>query len=686
MKNKMIKYGAVLGMALFSAFQPFAASPENAASAGLTAAKQDGGLRLIGNRENNWGRMVFPAAPGPDVEIAGTVRILKPAGLFSPPTPYWALNYRYLNEEPGYDFGVIVRAENTGVFYRFQFSTKWNEVALWKEGEPGIEPDAPAMPSGFFAAVKTNAGIRLNQDYAFSVRAVGSRLELTVNGTVLLSYEDKVLPLQNGGWGAAVFNEAEVQLTGFKAAGTAGGITVPERRRPDFRVVKWHRARGEATVIFDGDEPIATQAHGSAAWLTDVKFKPGYRAQMAWPFLYDNKFRTSMWKSLKVENDTVVGTVVPSVQSARAFKGGSTMTLRYDAQLDSYCYDIASETTFKRDNSETQVISRNSIYFANLYTYNPMPSSDDSVKVNYLDWSTASSPYRAALVKLTDGKVYRWPIHHFYASFVKPGTPGGSFWQCWNDTMALDGKTFFTMYPDKVSCPTLEMISAGGDGGSYELVLDSCCQFWDMHFWYRPIRDGKKLTEFTTGQTFRQEYRIFGLPAVEADRLAEGAPLLPNLDPAAERPYYVNGVNRFDRGGNVEETPGKLIWHGGAWDKTFGRGDKYSLRFDGNGSSNVFLGYNGDSAKGEKVRFSMWVKSEKPWNGPGVRFGIEGRGRFGGVDRQYSDYIVPNDREWTQLVYDFPYPTAQEVSVTIDSRGDGKVWIDDLEYQILERK
>ena len=75
---------------------------------------------------------------------------------------------------------------------------------------------------------------------------------------------------------------------------------------------------------------------------------------------------------------------------------------------------------------------------------------------------------------------------------------------------------------------------------------------------------------------------------------------LPNLDPAAERPYYVNGVNRFDQGGNVENTPGKLIWHGGAWDKSVGRGDNFSLRFDGNGSSNVFLGYNGSTAAAQK--------------------------------------------------------------------------------------
>src|SRR5690606_3791866 len=101
------------------------------------------------------------------------------------------------------------------------------------------------------------------------------------------------------------------------------------------------------------------------------------------------------WKSLKVVDDTVVGTIVPSVKSAGAFKGGAEFTLRYDRATDSYSYDVASRTTFKRDDSELQVISRNSIYFANLYTYNPMPTTDPSVKVNYLDWSTASSRYRA---------------------------------------------------------------------------------------------------------------------------------------------------------------------------------------------------------------------------------------------------------------------------------------------------
>ncbi len=689
MKQIIFKRAAAL-----SAFLGFAAClganlPDPASVSGLKNTRQGDAVLLEGNSENNWGSMMFPQTATPDQEIKGTFTITAPGKKFSPPTPYWPLNYHVVENEPGYDFAILVRSENHGVFYRFQFSTAWNEVSLWKEGLPGANPETPSIPSGFFAAVRNNAGIKLNQPRSFTVKVIGNKLELSLDGTPVLRYEDKVLPLAKGGWGISAFNGAGVKVSGLETSKASGSIDIPARKRPDFKVVNWHRGGSSSAVIFDGDEPIAFQSHGTAAWLTDIKFMPGYRAQAAWSFVFDNVSRASMWKSLAAAGDKVEGVVVVAGKGAVAFKGEVKLTLSYDAKQDVYVYDADKWITFKRDNSETKILRRNSIYFLNLYPYNSMPTTDDSVNVNYFNWSTASSPYKMALVKLNDGKPYRWPVHHFYQSFQKSSyKPGGSvFWQSWNDRMILDKKLYFILYPESVVCPSFELLDAGEAGQDYEFVLDSCCQYWDMHFWYRPLRNGKPLAEndFKTGNTFREKFRIFGTPAAAADALMKQSQLLPNLDPAVERPFYVNGLNRFQQGGNVENTPGKLIWDGGAWDKTFGRDDKSSLRFDGNGSSSVFLGYNGASASARKVQISFWVKSEKPWTGNGVRLAIEGRGRFGGTDRQWSPYVVPSDSEWKQLVYDFPYPTYYEVSVLIQSQGSGKVWVDDFEYKILEK-
>ncbi len=689
MKQMIGKCGMALSVFLGVAACMGASLPDPASVNGLKSTRQGDGLLLEGNRENNWGCMMFPPAASPDQELRGTFTITAPGKPFSPPTDYWPLNYHYVENEPGYDFAIVVRSENRGVFYRFQFSTRWNEVSLWKEGLPGTDPDAPSIPSGFFAAVKTNAGIKLNQPRSFTVKVIGNRLELSLDGTPVLRYEDKLLPLNKGGWGLSAFHGAGVNVTGLETFKASGNIEIPLRKRPDFKVVKWHRAGGEANVIFDGSEPIVCQTRGTAAWLTDMKFKPGYRSQLAWSFVFDNVTRASMWKSLAAAGDKVEGVVVVASKGAAAFKGEVKVTLSYDAERDVYVYDADKWITFKRDNSEAKITQRNSIYFLNLYPYNSMPTTDDSINVNYFNWSTASSPYKMALVKLNDGKPYRWPIHHFYNSFQKPSYKpgGGGFWQSWNERMVLDKKLYFILYPESVVCPSFELLDAGEEGESYEFVLDSCCQYWDMHFWYRPLRGGKALAEsdFKTGNTFREKFRVFGTPAAAADILMKQSQLLPNLDPAVECPYYVNGVNRFRQGGNVEATPGKLIWHGGVWDKTFGRDDKFSLRFDGNGNSNVFLGYNGASASAKKVQLSLWVKSEKPWTGNGVRIGFEGRGRFGGSDRQWSAYVVPDDKEWKQLVYDFPYPTSYECSVLIQAQGSGKVWVDDFEYKILEK-
>lgn len=637
-------------------------------------------FKLKGTKKDSWGYLYFADKGTPDIELAGTFKIIKAAKPYSIRCEYWPLNFHYSGDEPGYDFAIIARAENSGAFYRIQFSTTWNEVSLWKEGEPGSDPSAPSLPSGFFARVKTKTGIRLNRDYKFMLRVVDNKLEFFLNDKNVLSYEDKVLPLKKGGCGLGVFNGADVQITGLKSGKSNTAVTVKNVKRPDFKVVNWHGSQ----VIFDGEEPIARQAQGTAAWLTDVKYKPGYRAQQAWPFIFDNRDRASAWVELKATGNTVSGKVKSSRGSYKYVAGTGAFTLSYDAKNDVYSYDIKVNSTLKKDNKESRVYNHNQVYYANIYTYNPMPTTDKSVRVNFQNWSTASAPYQFAIVKLADGALYRWPIRHYYGGFVKAGYSGGSFWSVWNN-MKLAQDSCLIFYPEKVVSPKTQIVSVG-DNKANENIFDSCCQFWDMHFWYAPVENGKVKKEFKAGESFSAHYIVTGCPATEAGKLAQKAKPLPCFDLSIERPYYVDGVNKFDQGGNVMNTPGKLTWNGGCrWDKSTGRDDKYSMRMENNASCSVFIGYNGSSAESKKARISMWIKSDIPWNGNGVQIGLEGRGRFGGSDRQWGKAIVPSNKEWRQVVYDIPFPTYNLICVSLRSQGQGKVWIDDFQYEILEK-
>ena len=109
----------------------------------------------------------------------------------------------------------------------------------------------------------------------------------------------------------------------------------------------------------------------------------------------------------------------------------------------------------------------------------------------------------------------------------------------------------------------------------------------------------------------------------------------------------------------VEESACRLIFEEDyMWDKTVGRDDNFSLRMENNAKALVYIGYNGSSAKAKKAELSMWVKVSPDWRGTGIRFGVEGRGRFGGVDIQWDKYAKPKPGKWTQIKFAIPFPTA----------------------------
>jgi hypothetical protein len=215
-----------------------------------------------GTMSNSWGYATFPSATR-DLEIKGRFNILRPGKPYSfQYGSYFPMQYHYVVDQPGYDFGIVLRRQNSRTFYRIQFSTKWNEVALWKEGEPGTDPAAPPMPTGFFAAVKQDAGIKTGQDCAFTVKIAGSRLQLEIDDKPLLTYQDRVLPLESGRWGFGVTEGAQVRLSGLECGKVGGQTAMTAKKRPDLRVRTWH----EETVVFDGDEPVMRLVPANSVW------------------------------------------------------------------------------------------------------------------------------------------------------------------------------------------------------------------------------------------------------------------------------------------------------------------------------------------------------------------------------------------------------------------------------------
>jgi len=620
-----------------------------------------------GTMSNSWGYVTFPSTTR-DLQIRGTFNILrsgKPYSFWY--GSYFPMQYHYVVDQPGYDFGIVLRRQNSRTFYRIQFSTKWNEVALWKEGEPGTDPAAPPMPTGFFAAVRQGAGIKTGEDYAFTVKIAGSRLQLEINDKPVLTYQDKVLPLESGRWGFGVTDGAQVRLSGLES-GTAGGpVAMPAKKRPDLRVQTWH----EETVVFDGDEPVMRLVPANSAWCQDVKFKPGYRAQAAWPFILTHDDRNSTLHSVRLAGDTVECRVTD--QATENAEGTTLMVLRYDPAKDSYVYDFDKTLVIRKNDAWgiKQIGKHQGIFYYDIFTYNSMRTSEDSLKVSHDDLYTASSPYRMALVKGADGAPYRWPIHHFYGTFLKTGGDEFTF-----GDLAKDG--YFILYPEKVACPAMEIVSLGEN---YEPLLNHCVSYWDMHWGFTPLKDGQAGRSFKAGDIYRMRFRTLGYSPAAAEKLAAQAKLLPVLDPQIQRPYYVSGVNDFAKGGNVEETAGRLVWMGGGkWDKTVGRHDAFSMRMTDSESLHTYIGYNSMSAAAKKAELTAWVRTDREWKGPGIRLGIEGRGGFGNQDRQWSGFTLPKPGPWQKLTYAIPFPTVDLVCVWIETSGTGTLWVDDVQF------
>ncbi len=626
-----------------------------------------GNLRLEGINSNNWGCVTFPDNGVKNIEVKGTVNIARPGQWYAwTQRNYFPMQFCYATEQPGYDFGIMLRQENRSVFYRILFSTKWNEVALWKEGVPGIDPAAPTLPTGFFAAVKKYE-LKPGQDYVFAVKAVGNRLQVVLNGKTVLEYEDKVLPLDKGGFGFGIFNGAVVKIRGLAVQKASEAIEIAAQTHPQFRAEKWH----DDDVIFDGNEPIARFAHGTALWLVDVKLKPGYRPLTSWPHVFDNVTRSSRMRQIQCpDNSSVLYSFGISNQD---IVGQGTVTLVYDAPRDTYCYTVDKSMTFQR-NAENYHYYNGSIYYHNTYAYNSMPTTDATLPMSHLSLYTASSSYRMGLVKGADGTPYRWPIHH--SPWYRPWTTTLSQWDLAKDM-------YFIRYPEPVVCPAVEVVSLGED---YRPQANHCCSYWDMHFSFVPLKDGKPVATLKAGDVYREQYKMLGYPRAEADKLFEKSKLAPFLNPEIECPWYVPGLNTFARGGNVEQTAGREIWECGAgvtWDKTVGHNDAFSLKFMDNAMMDPLFGYNDEGMNADEWEISAWVKADQ-WEGAGVRIGIRRLQAQPQNVFEGSEFVRPKPGEWQKIAYTSKKPVSGNLYFMIQTSGKGVCWVDDVEFRKLK--
>jgi len=139
----------------------------------------EGGAWVASAPGDAWWRLLVGGPKRGDGAATVKLRVTKPTpagGYYDGPN---FRRYSCGERDGGYDAAVVLRYQSPNALYRFQLSTAYGELALWK-------------PSGGFLQVKPFA-FKPNETYELRVEASGQRLRASVNGNLLIEFQ-QVIP------------------------------------------------------------------------------------------------------------------------------------------------------------------------------------------------------------------------------------------------------------------------------------------------------------------------------------------------------------------------------------------------------------------------------------------------------------------------------------------------------------
>jgi len=580
---------------------------------------------------------------------------------------------------PGYEAALVARHGGEKQFYRLQFSTRWQEVALW-------EPTAGYL---FVAPCKLETG----RTYEVRWHLHGNHIQAWVDDAKVIDVWDRLKPFRAGKVGVGVY-DARVSFDQLRVESLAADAARDPGYRPYFQVKKWHHTSRDARSavalpldnsdwIFDGNEPVARITDTWVLSLDRAKLRPG-----CWPLMYTWLY-WDMHPYFKHCGELTACRVIkqggPELQmyfETRHPQADATnrrhMTLSYDAALDSYVWYFDCVAEFgpncpKKPPAELQVTDP---FVANCC------AAPKGVK----------RPWQAAwewLLLTGPGKrLYKNPLHHDQPYFLAE-----------RKVIAEGGFSAFVL--NEMLNPAWEMIE-NPDG----LVLEqaSCNWAYDHHLYYLFPKD----YELKPGTRLRSVFRLVNYSFPKAKELFERATLHPQYDLSDEETkrriqkaaaleagpprweFLVNTIDRndFDKTYTIEQPHAEYMIKGNyAIDRSVGHRDSCSMRLDGPGYALLEPwggpSYYGDAFKADNYALSVWVKTKDvKGTGPVVRLSNRHKGK-----ENRSVELVPGltgTNDWTRLVMvtDIPKGDAGLAGV-LELKGTGTAWFDELELRPL---
>jgi len=563
----------------------------------------------------------------------------------------------------GYSAALIVRYEGPKDYYRLAISPAYGDVALWKPR------------CGFVARAPVE--LAEGEAHRVALEAAGRRIRAYLDGKQVLQYWDRALPIEGGRFGLGVYN-ARVSFSDLSVSSVEPAGKMPARPESRFTLKKW---RGNEWV-FDREEPVV-QLDRKALSLWNAKLLPGVRPVCYWELFwkqydgthnYGNHLDSLDWKGgPKFNMQWVSHNEVPpkkfvelypelkdreiARKPARLFTVTGTMELGYDAQKESYLYDV--HVGLKVDPGVYWKDTADGLEYCNLIPYNVVGPAVEMGKDAWPWW------YQWAVIRAPDDHIYRHPIHHNGIRPVVPKQDGGFY--------------AYVLNPDvnpvvEFDNPTDEWLKP---------YAGLCNWAYDIHFRYRPYKSQERIP---SGTEFRAHYRVWGARQELASKWMDESELHPNFRTDREYAVFVRGLNDFKKGRKYAEPHPEWAWRG-TWDKKVGHNDHFSLRIENKEPKLSTAGYEGGPSffmpryENGAYECSAWIRTENV-KGKGATVYVENNDR----QRSYCPVRVTGTKNWTKVSFRPDNVGARfwRVQTVLELDGQGTAWFDDVELKRLK--
>lgn len=592
---------------------------------------------------DKWG---FLLAPGEhdNVRIEATLTIQEPAkhhGFFG---QHWSVWPDLTYSDGGFDAGLLLRGSKERG-YRVQLSSSLQQVALVKYPDGGYLRSAACT-------------VKPKQPHVVTVVLRGTHLSVQVDGQEKIAFQDILLSIPKGRFGAGAASGAKVQVGKLSMKPlTAPPADAPPIHAPDFSVRSWV---GGKPWIFDGDEPILMLVTPEQPYINNVKLRPGFKPMLSWNSYWETSNQGAFPDGAAKPSPATVtggGKSLTATWTADHVKGRFVqrmkMVVGWDEKRQTYTYDVDSELEM-------------------------LPGDPFNFRYGYdFEHHTPLDPFRwqYLIVRREGGQVVHRPVY--------PVDPGGM------DNVEQSGgaRVWYGRHQDNfILAPAVEYDLP--EPRKRRMNTAVCAAFYDT---------GVALASETAkpGDKVRVKFRYTGWPAAEAEALFTASTIYdtPTLDPkhhyifADEWPKltfskfvpmsetWIYGRRPFMTGHNQRPTY--------ALEKNAGAGSGFAMKLGPNAYGAADLPIPAPLPEG-KYAVTALCKAVHV-HGPGGRIELTAKDKTGKALRREDHFVGNGSWDWKKIGFVSSVPGgAVALSVGFANGGTGEVLFTDVEFQRVE--